>query len=180
LRRADPIGYADAQRCRKPLLAYDGSAGADRALDLAIEVASTSHGRLTILTAVARIPFVAYTGAAPEAVNELRRTTIEDAQRALCRAVDRLPQGIPVTKILSRRPIAEALGKQASAGDHDLLILGSRGRGPIRSTVFGSLGREMLRLSPLPVLIAPAEGEPVERPERTADAPLVPMTPKRA
>jgi nucleotide-binding universal stress UspA family protein len=179
-RGADPIEYADAQRCRKPLLAYDGSPGADRALDLAIDLASTSHGRLTILTAVARIPFVAYTGAAPEAVNELRRTMIEDAQRALCGAVDRLPQGIPVTKILSRKPIAEALCRQASAGDHDLMILGTRGRGPIRSTLFGSLCREMLRLSPLPVLIAPAVSEQGERPERIAEAPLVSMTPKRA
>jgi nucleotide-binding universal stress UspA family protein len=178
-RPADPIAYADAQRCRKPLLAYDGSPGADRALDLAIDLDSISHGRLTIITAVARIPFIAYTGAAPEAVNELRRTMLEDAHRTLCHAVDRLPQGIPVTKILSRRPIAEALCRQASVGDHDLMILGSRGRRPIRSTLFGSLGREMLRLNPLPVLIAPAGSEQGERAERIADAPLVPIA-KRA
>jgi nucleotide-binding universal stress UspA family protein len=176
---AGSIEYADAQGYRKPLLAYDGSAGADRALELAIELASSSHGRLTILTATAHTPFLAYTGAGPEAVNELRRATIADAQRALCQAVDRVPMGIPVTKILSRKPIAEVLCREAGLGDHDLLILGSRGRGPIRSAIFGSVGRDMLRLSPLPVLIAqPGARVGSGRPERSAGAAVVPMTPK--
>jgi nucleotide-binding universal stress UspA family protein len=179
-RPTGPIEYADARSYRKPLLAYDGSYGADRALDLAIELASSSHGRLTILTAVSRIPFVAYTGAAPEAVNELRRVTVEDAHRALCCAVDRVPRGISVTKILSQKPIAEALCHEASVGDHDLMILGSRGRGPVRAALLGSVGRDMLRLSPLPVLIAQPGVKQGERPERTAEGPLVPMTPKRA
>ena len=179
-RPAGPIEHADARRHRKPLLAYDGSDGADRALDLAIELASSSHGRLTILTAASRIPFLAYTGAAPEAVNELRRVTIEDAHRALCCAVDRVPRGISVTKILSQKPIAEALCHEASVGDHDLMILGSRGRGPVRSALLGSVGRDMLRLSPLPVLIARAGANLGERLERPAEAALVPMTPKRA
>ncbi|MDX6606851.1 MAG: hypothetical protein QOD14_1391 [Solirubrobacterales bacterium] len=174
------IDYADARCYRKPLLAYDGSPGADRALDIAIELASNSHGRLTILTAAARVPFLAYTGAGPEAVNELRRTLMKDAERALCGAVDRVPQGISVTKILSRKPIDEALRQRAGAGDHDLMILGSRGRGPIRAALLGSLGRDMLRLSPLPVLIVHPGVNQDEQPERVPEAPLVPMTPKRA
>jgi nucleotide-binding universal stress UspA family protein len=176
-----PIEYAEARGCRQPLLAYDGSAGADRALELAVEVASSSHGRLTIITAAAQVPFIAYTGASPEAVNELRRVTLEEGQRALCRAVDRIPQGIPVTKMLSRKPIQEALLQQARAGDHDLMILGSGRRGTIRAALLGSLGRDMLRLSPLPVLIAGAEAEEADgRTERLTGAQVVPMTPKRA
>jgi nucleotide-binding universal stress UspA family protein len=177
---AGPIEYAEARNFKKPLLAYDGSAGADRALDLAIELVSNSHGRLTILTAVAQTPFLAYAGAAPEAVNELRRAQIKDAERALCRGVDRVPQGVSVTKILSRKPIEDALRQFASAGDHDLMILGSRGRGPIRSALLGGVGRDMLRLSPLPVLIVRPGVIEDPRPERTPGASVVPMTPKRA
>jgi nucleotide-binding universal stress UspA family protein len=178
---AGPIDYADAQSFRKPLLAYDGSPGSDCALDLAIQLASAVHGRLTILTAAARIPFVAYTGAAPEAVNELRRRLIEDAHRVLCCAVDRVPQGVSVTKILSPKPIHEVLRRQAANGDHDLMILGSRGRGPVRAALLGSLGRDMIRLSPLPVLIA-RDGavEADGRRELSPGAPAVPMTPRRA
>ena len=179
-RGARPIEHAEAAQYRKPLLAYDGSPGADRALDIAIELASNSHGRLTILTATARIPFLAFTGAAPEAVNELRRTLIGEAERTLCRAVDRIPQGISVTKILSRKPIREALQQRASAGEHDLMILGSRGRGPIRTALFGGLGRDMVRRSPVPVLIVNPGVNEDEQPERVPQAQLVPMTPKRA
>jgi nucleotide-binding universal stress UspA family protein len=179
-RASRSIEHAEAHGYRKPLVAYDGSPGAERALRVAIELASTSHGRLTILTAAAQIPFLAYTGAAPEAINELKRSLLNDAELALSRAADRVPQGISVTKILSRRPIDEALCQQAAVGDYDLMILGSRERGPIRAALFGSLGRDMLRLSPLPVFIVHPRVNEDERPERLPEAPLVPMTPKRA
>jgi nucleotide-binding universal stress UspA family protein len=178
-RPAGPIDRADARDCRRPLVAYDGSAGAERALAAAIELASSNHGRLTILTAMAHIPYLAYTGAGPEAVDELRRVLISDAEKTLCEAVDRVPYGTPVTKILSAKPIEDALLQQAKAGDHDLLILGSRERGPIRSALFGSVGREMLRLSPLPVLIIRSLATADEYKAPAAGAQVVPMTPRR-
>jgi nucleotide-binding universal stress UspA family protein len=152
--RKRPISLGEATEFRKPLLGYDGSPAADRALGAAIEVASASHGRLTIVSAVVHIPYLAYTGAAPEAVAEVRRSFLEDAESVLCRAVERLPRGIPVTKIVSSQPIERALLHEALAGNHDLVIVGSRGRGRIGSLVFGSVARTLLRRSPLPVLIA--------------------------
>ena len=136
--RRRSISLVEATDCRKPLLAYDGSPAADRALQVAIELASRSHGRLTILSAVVQIPCLAYTGAAAEAVAEVRRSCLTDAERVLCRAVDRVPQGIPVTKLVSSRPIEHALARETREGDYDLVILGSRGRGPIRSALFGA------------------------------------------
>ena len=174
-----PISLAEAATCRKPLLAYDGTAGADRALDVSIDLAAGSHGRLTIVSAVARIPYLACTGAAPEAVAEARKSFLIDAERVLCRAVERVPLGIPVTKIVSAQPIGEALIREAQRGDHDLLIVGSRGRGAIRSMLLGSVGRAMLRRSPLPVLIVrpTPEGPPAVE---EAGTPIAPMTPRRA
>jgi nucleotide-binding universal stress UspA family protein len=172
-----PIALAEAASCRKPLVAYDGSTAADRALDAAIEIASGSHGRLTLLSAVVRIPYLACTGAAPEAVAEVRKSFLTDAERVLCQAVERIPRGIPVTKIVSPQPVEEALSRQARQGDHDLLIVGSRGQGAIRSLLQGSVGRAMLRRSPLPVLIVPFTPAPEVH---EVGAPVAPMTPRRA
>jgi nucleotide-binding universal stress UspA family protein len=174
-----PISAGEAASCRKPLVAYDGSPGADRALDVAIEVASGSHGRLTLISAVVRIPYLACTGAAPEAVAEVRKSFLTDAERVLCHAVERIPRGISVTKIVSRQPIEEALVRQARQGDHDLLILGSRGHGPIRSLLRGSVGRAMLRRSPLPVLIVSSTPAGARAVDETG-AQVAPMTPRRA
>jgi nucleotide-binding universal stress UspA family protein len=176
--RRRPISFSDARRYRKPLLAYDGSPSADRALEAAIELASGSHGRLTILSAVVHIPYLAYTGAAPEAVAEVRKSGLADAERMVCRAVNRVPKGVSVTRITSSRPIEQALLRQAREGDHDLVILGSRGRGLIRSVLFGSLGRTMLRRSPLPVLILEPRAEAALLPDQ-ASAQIKPMTPRR-
>jgi nucleotide-binding universal stress UspA family protein len=178
MRRRRPVPVREATRFRRPLLAYDGSPASDRALDVAIELASASHGRLTILSAILRIPYLAYTGAAPEAVAEVRKRFLADAERVLCHAVDRVPRGIPVTKIVSSRPIEPALLREAREGDHDLVILGSRGRGAVRSMIFGSVDRTILRRSPLPVLIAgPTRPEAPLAEQGTA--PITPMTPRR-
>jgi nucleotide-binding universal stress UspA family protein len=175
-RRTVPVG--EATHFRKPLLAYDGSPAADRALDVAIELASASHGRLTILSAMVQIPYLAYTGAAPEAVAEVRKSCLADAERVLCAAVARVPGGIPVTKIVSPRPVEHALLREARKGGHDLVILGSRGRGAIRSLIFGSVGRTILRRSPVPVMIAGPNRREAPVPEQ-ATAKITPMTPRR-
>ena len=177
--RRRPISVAEATDCRKPLLAYDGSPASDRALQAAIELASGSHCRLTILCGVVQIPYLAYTGAAPEAVAELRRSFLTDAERVLRRAVERLPRGIPVTKRVSAQPIEQALLNEAREGNHDLVILGSRDRGSIRSVLFGSVSRTMLRRCPLPVLIARSRRDEAPLPEE-APAQIGPMTPRRA
>lgn len=178
--RRRPISLVEATAdCRRPLLAYDGSPAADRALETSIELAAASHGRLMILSAVVQIPYIAYTGAASEAVAELRNSFLRDAERVICRAVDLVPRGIPVTKLVSPRPIEQALLREAREGDHDLIILGSRGRGPIRSALFGSVGRTMLRHVPLPVLIVSARPEEASVPDETG-AQIAPMTPRRA
>ncbi len=89
------------------------------------------------------------------------------------------PRGIPVTKLVSPRPIEQALLREAREGDHDLVILGSRGRGPIRSALFGSVGRTMLRHGPLPVLIVSARPDTAPVPDETGSQ-IAPMTPRRA
>ena len=177
--RRRPISLVEATDCRRPLLAYDGSPAADRALETSIELASTSHGRLTILSAVVQIPYIAYMGAASEAVAELRNSFLRDAERVICRAVELVPRGIPVTTLVSPRPIEQALLREAREGDHDLVCGGAGGRVPLRAAPLRRGGRTMRRHGPLPVLIVSARPEEASVPDETA-AQIAPMTPRRA
>jgi nucleotide-binding universal stress UspA family protein len=82
--------------------------------------------------------------------------------------VERIPRGIPATKRVSAQPIEQALLNEAREGNHDLVILGSRDRGPLRSALFGSVGRTMLRHSPRPVLIVRPRRDEATLPEEAS------------
>jgi nucleotide-binding universal stress UspA family protein len=61
-----------------------------------------------------------------------------------------------VTTLLSDQPIRNALIRQITDGRHDLIVMGSRGRGEARSVLLGSVSHHVLDHSPVPVLIAHA------------------------
>jgi nucleotide-binding universal stress UspA family protein len=141
---------------RNILIAFDGSPQAERALDVAIELAVTNHGRLTILTAAPHVPYLATTAASPQGVTALKRGMEAEAERTLCRAAERVPDHVSVTRIFTYAPIRRALVRTLEDGSHDLVVLGSRGLGRIRAALLGSVSRFALRHSPVPVLIVHA------------------------
>lgn len=49
--------------------------------------------------------------------------------------------------------LAEAILKESGEGNYDLIIIGSRGRGNVKPLIMGSLSREVLCKSIIPVLI---------------------------
>jgi nucleotide-binding universal stress UspA family protein len=59
--------------------------------------------------------------------------------------------------VLSREPVRTALMRQIEQGRHDLVVMGSRGRGALRSALLGSVSHYVLHHSPAPVLIVHAE-----------------------
>ncbi len=135
------------------LVCVDGSVHAERALDEAIDLATAGHGRLTLLTAIPRPPAWACTPITAPAVQPLTGELHHEAQTALDAAVARVPDFIPVTKILTEKPIREALMERLATGEHDLLVMGSRGRGALSSSVLGSVSHYALNHSGVPVLI---------------------------
>jgi nucleotide-binding universal stress UspA family protein len=150
------------------LVAVDGSPDADEALAQAIDLAESEHTRLTLMTAEAQIPATAYL---TPAINPLIADTHAEAQAVLRRARDRVPEDLPVTTILTDQPIRTALIHQIQAGHHDLVAMGSRGRGAVRSALLGSFSHYVLNHSPVPVLIVHADhGRPVASLETAAAA----------
>jgi len=139
------------------LVCVDGSAHADRALAEAIDLATAERSRLTLLTAIPRPPSWAGTPMTVAAVEPLAAGLADEAKRALRVAVDRVPDSIPVTTILSEEPIRDALMHRIRTGDHDLVVMGSRGRGALSASFLGSVSHYALNHSVVPVLIVHTE-----------------------
>jgi nucleotide-binding universal stress UspA family protein len=138
------------------LVAVDGSVDADAALAHAIDLAESEHTRLTLMTAVAEVPPTAYLMAGEEA-GHLSENVHRQAEAVIRQARDRVPADLPVTTVLSEQPIRVALIRQLKEGHHDLVVMGSRGRGPVRAALLGSVSHYVLHHSPVPVLIVHAE-----------------------
>jgi nucleotide-binding universal stress UspA family protein len=144
---------------RNILLSFDGSPHSRRALQEAIDLATESRGRLTILTAVQQLAPWMYGPGSAGAVAQLSNDLLREAEQTLCSAVNQVPDEIPVTKILSRDPIRAALMRELEKGTYDVLVMGSRGRGAVSASLLGSVSHYALNHSPVAVLVVHESGK---------------------
>jgi nucleotide-binding universal stress UspA family protein len=141
------------------LVAIDGSPDADQALIQAIDLAESEHARLTLFSAVVTPPASAYLGAGGGVAATIARDAEDETATILRTAVERVPDQVSVSTVLSSGPVRPALIHQIKDGAHDLVVMGSRGRGALRSVLLGSVSHYVLHHSPVPVLIVHAETE---------------------
>jgi nucleotide-binding universal stress UspA family protein len=142
---------------RNILVAVDGSPDAEQALTEAIDLAESQHARLTVFSAVVAPPAAAYLGGGGGVAATIARDAETEAETILRTAVERVPDGVSVSRVLSTDPVRPALIHQIKDGAHDLVIMGSRGRGAVRSVLLGSVSHYVLHHSPAPVLIVHAD-----------------------
>jgi nucleotide-binding universal stress UspA family protein len=147
------------------LVAFDGSPHAERALREAIDLAHLGNARLTVLTVFPEHWGWALGAWYPVAANGLREETERSFRNMLDAAVDRIPEQLSVTKVCRHGAAGPTIVDEARNGTHDLIVMGSRGRGGVRSVLLGSVRRHVTHTSSVPVLVvrvpvAPDELQP--------------------
>lgn len=144
-----PRGYGEERHepFRRIAVAYDGTPEAKAALHDAEAIAARSNATLEILTVVA--PPVAMPGVGgyapvdPPEPEKLIRVAVASVDRKLGAEGRRL-DGAPA------RALAEACEDGA-----ELLVVGSRGYGPVMRVLLGSVSTQLIHLAPCPVLVVP-------------------------
>jgi len=89
----------------------------------------------------------------------LARHAEAETETILRTAAQRVPDQVSLSTVLSSEPVRHALIHQIKTGAHDLVVMGSRGRGAVRSVLLGSVSHYVLHRSPVPVLIVHADPE---------------------
>jgi nucleotide-binding universal stress UspA family protein len=147
---------------RNVLVAIDGSPHAERALAEAIDLVGSNGGSLTLVAVAPGLsPWMLGPGgmAPPENLGALQEAIAREFQGLLDEAAATIPDEIAAETVLLEGPPAKAIVSQARKGGHDLVAMGSRGRGEITSMVLGSTSRAVLHQSPVPVLVVHTPGD---------------------
>ncbi len=139
------------------LVATDGSEHADRAVSLALAVAP--QGRVTALMVVPDHSAAQFgeTGVGASVhLAALQEATLKDSRERLDQALAR--HGVAADRIEKLVRVAESPAGEivatAQRGQHDLIVMATRGRGAIASALLGSQTQRVLALSNVPVLVA--------------------------
>jgi nucleotide-binding universal stress UspA family protein len=150
------------------LVAWDGSEHAKRALSEAIDLARSEGARLTLLTVAP--PLQVWPGYVPPITEA---DLINAAEKTLAEGEALLPDDIPQSGRTAAGDPGLELVKRAAAANHDLIVMGSRGRGAIRSAVLGSVSHFVLNHTTVPVLIVHDGASESEAPAAESDREVV-------
>src|SRR4051794_32417066 len=116
---------AAVPRYRHVLIAFDGSPEAELALAHAVAMAQVYRARLRIVAVVSPPPLLAWQ--APGGMRGVHDAEQAELAAALRSAADTVPDDLSIaTQLLDGDPAREIL-RVAREGDHDVIVLGSRG-----------------------------------------------------
>jgi nucleotide-binding universal stress UspA family protein len=150
-----PRGFADRgeQSMLKIGVGFDGSPEAWVALETAIALAERTHGEVLVLSAADYPKYGYATVWTVMTAGELEDAERKEMQRTQELALGRIPPAVKSEgRLLTGSP--GALLAEAS-GEVDLMIVGSRGHGPLRRTLLGSTSRALISSSRSPRLVVP-------------------------
>ena len=136
---------------RRILVAVDGSDHAFDAVRLAARLAAALSGKLTLMTAYHApsdtLGEPNYSRALGEALGEAQRI-LEKAREVVLNAGGPEPQ----VEWLAGQP-AETIVETARAGDYDLVVVGTHGRGRLGAVLLGSVSSAVAAHASRPVLV---------------------------
>lgn len=135
---------------KRILVPIDGSEHAEKALTLALEMAEKHEACIEILTVVPGLVndpewMKVYTEKMKENGEVMLSETLIKAKESKpeIKISKRLKEGVTVPKIL----------EIAKEGNHDVIIIGSRGLGFVKGLLLGSVSSKVVNQAEIPVLI---------------------------
>jgi len=154
----------------KYLVAVDGSQHAQRALDLACELAKgREHDELIVLTAIEDYAasdildedLVLLAGEALSKANTELRESAEAVMESAAQHCGKL--GLNVRGLVVSGGTRDAIVETAKKEKADVIVVGSRGLGTLSRLLLGSVSDYVVKCAPCPVLVArPKEEEEKE------------------
>lgn len=144
----------------------DGGEEAAHALETGIALAERLHAKLTLVGVLTPTP-VGYGTVAGSALGDLARSQREHFAQVLEDAADSVPASLSVE--VRRLQGAPAQRLAEASADFDLMVVGSRGYGPLRRVMLGSVSSSLMEAAACPLLITP-KGASLEPPERDGAA----------
>jgi nucleotide-binding universal stress UspA family protein len=154
-----PRGYRRrvTDKLRRLGVAFADTPDGHEAVRYAADLAARSGLPLTLFSVVA----VHANWFVPEAVRPEEETVPvevrQDYQEALDRALTGLPDGVQATAELRYGEVVDELSMVGERGA-DLLVCGSRGYGPVRRVLLGTVSAALVRQASVPLLVVPRGG----------------------
>jgi nucleotide-binding universal stress UspA family protein len=136
------------------VVGIDRSEHAKVALTQAVDIARTQGSTLTVVVAYSTVMSWGNVSPIPQdAVDEFIAAMRADAQAIADEATASIPKEVSSKVLVVDGPPAESILDQVAAEGHDLIVVGSRGRGDASSLFLGSVSHAVLHHSRVPVLI---------------------------
>jgi nucleotide-binding universal stress UspA family protein len=153
-----PREYAGNPGLRRIGAAVDGSSESWRALSAAAHLASRMNAPLQVLSVMGKPHYVLGGLLSPLGPEEYREFKEREWEGVYQQAASRVPDEVTTEPHLLHGDPAEALSEAAS--DLDVLVLGSRGYGPVKGTALGSVSGRVMAAAPCPVMVVPRGAGP--------------------
>ena len=138
---------------KKIVWATDGSEAADQALDVATRMASEAGGEVLAVHCVEMTYPGKAAGRYPVFANE------EDMKEKIAHQVKAISaHGVPAQIQITRTDVghaARAIADVAREQHGEVIVVGTRGRGPAAGLFLGSVTQRLLHTAPCPVLAIP-------------------------
>lgn len=135
------------------VVGVDGSTHSRRALEMAVEEVRLRDDALLVAVLAYAAP-VPYDGMDAIAIPPLMVDVEREAWIELERAVQQVPDDVPIELVVVEGSAARALVEMST--DAEMLVVGTRGLGSIRSVLIGSTSRHLVSHAHCPVLVVPA------------------------